>query len=50
MMKMSLILFLMIITSMIGNKAADTLKKRMSKLKLIRLMISEIEIMIKYSF
>lgn len=48
MMKMSLILFLMIITSMIGNKAADTLKKRMSKLKLIMLMISEIEIMIKY--
>lgn len=48
MLKMSLILFMMIITSMIGNKAADKLKKRVSKLKLIMLMLSEIEIMIKY--
>ena len=48
MLKMSLILFLIIITTMIGNKAADKLKNRVNKLKLILLMLSEIEIMIKY--
>ena len=48
MLKMSLIIFLIIITSIIGNKAAEKLKNRVNILKIILLMLSEIEIMIKY--